>query len=605
MEPERLPRKLAAILYADVAGYSRLTGEDEEGTHRTVSGYLGLFTVCIRRHHGNVGHFAGDAVLADFGSVLDAIECALEVQQTIKQQNTNLPNSERVEFRVGINLGDVIVDRGEVHGNGVNVAARLESLADPGCVCISDSVRTAVGNKLPLSCEFLGEHHLKNIQEPVKAYHVKFLPGAELPKEPLETPQPMRPGTSNRPSLIVLPFQNLSNDDSQQYFCDGLTNDLATDLSRFWSLVVVSALAAFPNEGKTVTAREVSRELNVRYLLEGSVRKVEDRVRINVKLTEGETGRHIWAERFDRNVSDLFALQDEIIQAIVVSLALNVGTLEKERAIRRERIDADAYDAYLKGFHLWQGHLEKEESFASLLEAQKWLKLATELEPDFSRPWGLLTYTYVWGWRYWWFDDDVLEKARQYIEKALDLDPMNYDNHWDLAYYNLTQRRFDVALREYRAARRLNRNDVLLLLETAELHCYLGEHERATKLVKQAMVLNPYYPDHYAVSLAWIHYFMSKYEKALELLSSVRYVTMDVLKLSAGAHAQLVARYTLENRRERAANAETQAKKSLQAFLLRRPDWTLQKERRLASFRRPEDEEHWYEGLRKAGLKEE
>ena len=259
----------------------------------------------------------------------------------------------------------------------------------------------------------------------------------------------------------------------------------------------------------------------------------------------------------------------------------------------------------MKGFYLWQRHLEKEESFASLLEAQRWLKVATELEPDFSRPWGLLTYTYVWGWRYWWFGDDVLEKARQYAERALDLDPLNYDNHWDVAYYYLTQREFDLASREYSAARRLNRNDVLLLLETAELHCFLGEHARATKIVAEAMALNPYYPDHYAVSLAWIHYFMSNYEKTLELLSSVRHVTMDVLKYSAAAYAQLAVQYQLAKKRKRAANAETQAKESLQAFLRRRPDWTLQKERRLASFRRREDEEHWYEGLKKAGLKEE
>jgi TolB-like protein/class 3 adenylate cyclase len=605
MEPERLLRKRAAILYADVAGYSRLVGEDEEGTHRMVSAYLDLFTVCIRRHHGNVDHFAGDAVLADFGAAVNAMECALEIQQTIKQRNSNLPSSKRVEFRIGINLGNVIVDRGEVHGDSVNVAARLESLADPGCVCISDTVRTAVGNKLPLTYEFMGEQHVKNISEPVKAYHIKFLPGAELPKEPLEAPQPLQFGIGHRPSLIVLPFHNLSNDDSQQYFCDGVTNDLATDLSKFWNLVVVSGLAAVPFDGKTVNAREVSRELNVRYLLEGSVRKLEDRVRINVQLIEGETGHHLWAERFDRNVSDLFALQDEIIQAIVVSLSLNVGTLEEKRAMRRERIDLDAYDAYLKGFHLWRGHLEKEESFTSLLEAQQWLNLATELDPDFSRPWGLLTYTYVWGWQYWWFDDGILEKARQCVEKALDLDPLNHDNHYDLAYYYLTQREFDLAMREYHAAQRLNRNDVLLQLETAEMHCYLGKHERATELVKETMALNPYYPDHYAASLAWIHYFMLNYESSLELLSSVRHVTTDVLKLSAAAHAQLAAQCKLENQRVRALHAETQAKESLKSFLQRRPDWTVQKERRLATFRRQEDEQHWYEGLRKAGLKEE
>ena len=604
MEPERLPRKLAAVLYADVAGYSRLTGEDEEGTHRAVSAYLNLFTVSIRRHHGHIGHFAGDAVLADFDSAADALECALEVQPTIAQRNANLPSYKRVQFRIGINLGDVIVDRGEVHGDSVNVAARLESLAAPGRVCISDTVRAAVGNKLPVTYEFMGEQHVKNIKEPVKAYHVEVMPGAVLAREPLEALQPMRFGTDHRPSLVVFPFKNLSNDESQQYFCDGLTNDLTTDLSRFWNLDVLSAPAAFPFDGKTVTARQVSKELNARYLLEGSVRKMEDRVRVNVQLLEGETARHIWAERFDRNVSDLFAVQDEIIQAIVVSLSLNVGTLEKERAMRRERIDADAYDAYLKGFYLWQKHLEKEESFASLLEAQRWLKLATEMEPEFSRPWGLLTYIYLWGWQYWWFDDDALEKARQCVEKALELDPLNYDNHYDLAYYYLTQRDFDLALREYQAARRLNRNDVLLLLETAELHCYLGQHERAAEMVKEAMALNPYYPDQYAVSLAWIHYFRSDYEESLELLSNVRQVSTDFLKSSAATHAQLAARYKIENRRDRAAHAEAQAKENLQAFLQRRPDWTVKKEERLAMFRRREDEQHWYQGLRMAGLEE-
>ena len=351
VESAQLPHKLVAILFADVAGYSRLIGADEDGTHLVVRAYLDLFAKCIRRHRGKVDNYAGDSVLADFGSATDAVTCALEVQKRIKDRNAEVPSSKRVEFRIGVNLGEVIVDRGEIHGDRVNVAARLQSLVEPGCVCVSDSVRKEVIGKLQLKFEPIGARHVKNIKHPIKAFKVEYLSDVALSEEAPEDVVASQMGTKHKASILVLPFDSLSGDDSQRYFCDGLANDIATELSRFWSIIVVSSLELSHFANEDLISKSGRGELSVRYILKGSVRIIGERVRINAQLVERETGHQVWAEKFDRKIDDLISMQDEIIQSIVVSLALNVGTLEEERAMKRKRVDSDAYDAFLKGFH--------------------------------------------------------------------------------------------------------------------------------------------------------------------------------------------------------------------------------------------------------------
>ena len=386
-EPQPLQHKLAAILYADVAGYSRLTGEDEDGTHRILSAYLDTFAAAIQAHHGTVKHYAGDAVLADFVTVTDALTCAVAIQGEFKQRNEALPEAKRVQFRIGVNLGEVIVDRGEVYGNGVNVAARLESLAEPGGICVSGSVVDTIGTMLPLSYEYRGEHTVKNIDKPVRAYRIR--PAGE------RGTQPIRPGSSatsrlprktllasvavllaaagaigawqytmrhdpsptqlsagpvpalplpDKPSIAVLPFVNMSGDKEQEYFSDGMTEDLITSLSKLSGLFVIARNSVFTYKGRAVKPEQISRELGVRYILEGSVRKADNHVRITAQLIDATKGYHLWAENYDGELKDIFALQDGITRQIVAALAPKLTAGEQPGSTRQETNSIEAYD---------------------------------------------------------------------------------------------------------------------------------------------------------------------------------------------------------------------------------------------------------------------
>ena len=302
-DSERLPRKLAAILYADVAEYSRLTGEDEDATHRRLSEYLDLISSTVDEHHGRVMHYAGDAVLAMFEAVIDALSGAVAIQNELQLRNQELPDDRKVQFRIGVNLGDVIEDREDIYGDGVNVAARLESLADPGGVCISESVRTTVGKRIDLNFEFMGEQEVKNIAEPVRAY--RLVPH-EADTNHATRSSSRKPELPDKPSIAVLPFTNMSGDPEQEYFSDGITEDIITELSRFPALFVIARHSSFVFKGQTIDLKEVGGRLGVRYLVEGSVRKAGDRVRITAQLIDATTGDHIWAERYDRGIEDIF-----------------------------------------------------------------------------------------------------------------------------------------------------------------------------------------------------------------------------------------------------------------------------------------------------------
>lgn len=318
MGTEPLERKLAAILYADVAGYSRLTGEDEDATHRTLSEYLDFITRIIEDHRGRVMHYAGDAVLAKFDAVVNALSSAVAIQKELETRNQALPDNRRVPFRIGVNLGDVIEDRGDIYGDGVNVAARLESLADPGGICISESVRTAVGKKLDLDYEDMGAQEVKNIEEPVRAYRVAMGQREALQASALDQPNPELP---DKPSIAVLPFTNVSRDPDQDYFSDGITEDIITELSRLPELFVAARNRSFAFKGQSVDIIEVGAKLGVRFVVEGSVRKAGKRVRVTAQLVDAATGNHIWMERYDRELEDVFAVQDDLCRSIVSTLA--------------------------------------------------------------------------------------------------------------------------------------------------------------------------------------------------------------------------------------------------------------------------------------------
>jgi adenylate cyclase len=326
-------RRLAAILAADAAGYSRLMGADEEGTHERVKAHLAeLIDPKIREHHGRIVKTTGDGVLAEFASVVDAVRCAVEIQQAMADRDLDLPEQRRLRFRIGVNLGDVIVDGNDIYGDGVNIAARLEGLAAPGGICVSGTVRDHIGERLPYAFEDVGEQSVKNIARPVRVYawHPQGIAGLSTAGESASTSS-SPPVAAPRLSIVVLPFTNLSDDREQQYFADGITEDLTTDLSRLENMFVISRNTAFTYRNKPADTKQISRELCVRYLLEGSVRRSGNQLRVSAQLIDAATDAHLWTERFDRDTGDLFALQNEITSRIAIALGVELITVEAAR----------------------------------------------------------------------------------------------------------------------------------------------------------------------------------------------------------------------------------------------------------------------------------
>jgi adenylate cyclase len=373
-------RRLAAILAADVAGYSRLMGADEEGTHERLKALRHeLLDPKIAEHHGRLVKTTGDGLLVEFPSVVDAVRCAVEVQQAMPEWNTGVAADNHIQLRIGINLGDVIVEGEDLYGDGVNIAARIEALADPGGVLVSNTVYDQVRDRLPFIFEDLGEQQVKNIARPVRVYRVRA-PGADV-----KAPAPPVLALPDKPSIAVLPFANMSSDPEQEFFADGIAEDIITALSRYPSLFVIARNSCFTYKGRAVDVKQVGRELGVRYVLEGSLRKTGNRIRVTAQLVEAETGKHVWAERYDRDLADIFALQDEITEAATIAIAPAVAGAEQQRALRRLPESLDAWAAYQRG--LW--HLIKFTADDNSA-AQKFFQQAIDLDSTFTGGyWGL------------------------------------------------------------------------------------------------------------------------------------------------------------------------------------------------------------------------
>ncbi len=622
-DPDRLERKLAAILYADVAGYSRLTGEDEEGTHRRLSAYLDAITAAIEGYRGKVLHYAGDAVLADFTTVSDALTCAAAIQEDLKARNQDLTDDRKVQFRIGVNLGEVIADRGEIYGDGVNVAARLESLAEPGGICISETVRSAVGNKLPLAYEFLGEQRVKNIAEPVKAYHAWLKPDAVLPA-PEARPKvrqasqrlipagvaaivligaaiglmawfaPWRPTLEertalplpNKPSIAVLPFDNLSGDQTQEYFSDGITNDIITDLSKFPSLFVIASNSVFTYKGKPIKVQDVSRELGVRYVLEGSVQRAGEKVRINAQLIDATTGHHVWAERYDRDLKDLFRLQDEIVQTIVRNLAVKVQSVELERAMRKATDSLEAYDYVLRG-----REYVYRTTLSTNLKAREMFQKAIELDPHYASAYVGLGWTYRKAVGHGWteFPNQALEQAHDLAQKALDLEE-SADAYSLLGYIYLLRKQYDLASHALERAVELNPNDWDSLAILASVKLYTGQPDEAIQTFETALRFNPAVDVDRQLELGFAYYQASRYDACIKILEQA----VERNPNHSFLYVALAAAYAQAGRPEDAARA---------AATVRRLDPFFEVASFGTRYRDPQDRERIAEGLRKAGLK--
>ena len=533
MAAQSLPHKLAAIFYADVAGYSRLTGEDEEGTHRTLSAYLDVLSATIKRHGGKVLHYAGDAVLADFATVSQALNCAVAVQHELKTRNAALPEARRVEFRVGVNLGEVIVDRGEVYGNGVNVAARLESLAEAGGICISGTVVDTIGATLPFSYEFLGEQSVKNLEKPVRAYRVVFDPQAaqhaaaqalpvtgnrrrsiglaalallivagstvavwrysvqheSAPAKVVGSPTPALQ-LPDKPSIAVLPFVNMSGDKEQEYFSDGITEDLITALSKLSGLFVIARNSVFTYKGRAVKPKQISRELGVRYLLEGSVRKAGNRVRITAQLIDATKGYHLWAENYDGELKDIFALQDDITRQIVAALAPKLAAGEQSGSKRQETNSIEAYDLVLRGIALYFQF--RKESHAM---ARQMFERAIALDPNYARAYVSVAWLYFVDWEFQWTEAPAaLDRSLEAARKAVALDDSLSDAHTLLGWDSLWKKQHDFAIAELERAVSLNANSAPAYTFLAEALNFSGRPDEAIGFAKKAMRLDPKYP---------------------------------------------------------------------------------------------------------------
>lgn len=618
-----IERRLTAILAADVAGYSRLMAADEEGTLRTLNACRETIDRLIGEHHGRVFGGAGDSVMAEFTSAVEAVRCALAIQDTVEGQNADRPQDRRMRFRIGVHLGDVMVDGGNLLGDGVNVAARLEALAEPGSILISGTAFDQVEGKLDRAFEFAGERTVKNIARPIRLYRPSFGPaggGARRLRDVMAVRGPgwtaialgiamalgviawflyLQPLLQERafsettvlplpdePSIAVLPFDNLSGDPGQAYFSDGITDDLTTRLAHLSGLFVIARNTAFTYKDRPVNVQEVGRQLGVRYVVEGSVQKVGDRVRINAQLIDAATGFHLWAERFDRELGDVFALQDEVTSDIVAALEVELSEAERRTLAQRYTDDLEAYDAFLQGWEqLWRGTYEAN------LRAREHFARATRLDPRFARAYANQALTYV-SETGLLLPEGSLDQAYDLAQTAVALDASLPQVHWVLADVHIFRGELEQALAASDKVLALEPNYADGYAQRAAILRQLGRPEEALTFIERAMRLNPRYPAMYLRELGEIHFMMRHYEDAIASLEAALERNPNLWD----ARLFLAASYAHADRVE---DAEWQ----LLEVLTVNPDLTLAGVGRVGEgYANDADLDHLVEGLRKAGL---
>jgi adenylate cyclase len=481
---------LAAILAADIARYSALMAADEEATVRDLKAHQAVILPMVAGHGGRVIDTAGDGVLAEFGSVLDAVKCALAIQGTMVERNALIEASRRMQFRIGINQGDVVVDDARVYGDGVNIAARLEAIADPGGICISDKVYQEIRGKVDMRFEDLGAQQLKNIPEPVRVYRIEAhtAPTGAPPSRPVLT-------LPDRPSIAVLPFTNLSGDPKEDYFSDGTTEDIITELSRFSDLFVIARNSSFQYKGKSPDIRQVGKELGVCYVLEGSIRRAGDRVRITAQLIDATTGAHRWADRYDRKIEDVFAVQDEVARTIVGILTAHVNKAEAERVLQKPPASWHAHDFYLRAVHSYAAFWSALQ-VERLYETRRTLEQSISIDPTYARAYALLADSHVSAWIQPldadYRTDAALDRAYQLARKAIQLDPRLEKAHGSLGYVLTFKREHDASVAAFEKAIALNPN------YSNSQYCaalaFAGEYDRTISVAQVHMRVDPFYP---------------------------------------------------------------------------------------------------------------
>jgi adenylate cyclase len=533
---QEVKRKLTAIVSADVKGYSRLMGEDEEWTVRTLKAHKDVMANLIERYRGRVVDATGDNLMAEFASAVDAVQCAVEIQEELGAKNAESTGDRTMEFRIGVNLGDVIVEGDQIYGDGVNTAARLQGLAEGGGVCISGTVYDQIEDKLPLDYEFLGEKTVKNIKKPVRAYRVGKGPGLSHMTKRSELP--------DKPSIAVLPFVNMSGDPQQDYLSDGITEHLITDLSKVSSLFVIASNSVFTYKGKAAKVEQVGQELGVRYVLEGSVQKAGERLRITAQLIDAASGYHIWSERYDRDIGDIFVLQDDVTEKIIATLRVRVEKAEIERVLRKPTESLKAYDYALRG-RAYDLDMTEEQN----ARAQEMFKEAIELDPGFAGAYVGLGWAYFHTWvRLWNPNPQSLDTAIELARKAIAIDPSFPNAYSLLGQCHSWKRQHLQAINEIETAIVLDPNDADSYANLSTALIWVGRAEEAVAQMEKAMRLNPYYPMIYLFGLGLAQFMMQKHEEAIASLRKVLVREPDFL----WAHALLALIFAGEDRIEEA-----------------------------------------------------
>ena len=641
--PDRVDRRLAAILAADVAGYSRLMGADEEGTHERLQAHLAeLVEPKIAEHRGRIVKNTGDGLLAEFASVVNAVRCAAEMQRGMTDRNSSVPIDERIEFRIGINLGDVIVEEHDIFGDGVNVAARLEGLAEPGGICISGNVRDHIGDRLPYAFEDMGEQSVKNIARPVRVYASRPKVASDLLAPRTLTSAPHRPNIAGtaigaavttllliaasvwwlwpatkpspatpvaaatsiaqppvapRLSIVVLPFTNLSDDPKQQYFADGVTEDLTTDLSRIEDMLVISRNTAVTYRNKPVDTRQIGRELGVRYVLEGAVQRSDNQVRVTAQLIDAATDTHLWAERFDRDISDLFALQSEITSRLANTLGVELIAAEAARPTEHPY----ALDYILRG----RAAFLKGPTRENFAEAISLFERALALDPRSVEAQTDLALAIVNRVLDRMTDSDAadLARAKGLVDQALVASPRSARAHFVKGQLLRVQGRIEEALFEYETVIASDRNSVPGLVNVARCRMLTGSLDEAIPLMEQAIRLSPHNPynGNYFASIGTVHLLQSRSDEAIAWFEKARSANPELLSV----HLNLAAAYGLKGETERAATELAEVRRlslddrhSSIARLKANGYWGVPKVRALY-------ESTYFAGLRKAGMPEE
>ncbi|MBD9375578.1 tetratricopeptide repeat protein [Rhizobium sp. ARZ01] len=586
-------RKLAAILAADVVGYSRLASEDEDRTLARLRALRSdLIDPTIAVHNGRIIKRTGDGALVEFRSVVDAVRCAIEVQNGMGERNAGVQQDRRIEFRIGIHLGDVVEESdGDLMGDGVNIASRLEGIAAPGAICLSEDAYRQVRARLDLSVSDLGNKQLKNIAEPIRIYSLQVGTAAEA-KPAVTAGTVARAPAALAPdlSIAVLPFVNMSGDAEQEYFADGISEDIITALSKLAQLFVIARNSSFTFKGRNVNVQEVGNSLNVRYVLEGSVRKSGNKVRITAQLIDATTGGHQWAERFDRDLTDIFAVQDDVTQQIVGALELKLTAGDKQRLASEQTQNLEAYDCFLRGReHMWR--LTREQNN----QGQQLLHRAIDLDPKFAPAHAFLAVTHALGYVNQWSQSPSksLEQAIEAATQAVALDDQYPYAHWALGVVNLYLRRLDVAICEAERVIALAPN----LAEGHEslgnaLH-YAGRSDEALLSFERAMALNPYYPDIFLHFHAQAMFQLGRYEEAVVLLKRrlVRNPATDISRVLLAASYGHLGRFA-------------EARGEWEEVFRINPNYSLEHRRKVLPYKNPADFERIVDGLRKAGLTE-